>query len=71
LQKLTACIPLVLNIAGVRVIDQNIALSFDIDQTHQARKLADGLLPDQVIATDYLTVVREAPKASREELVGI
>jgi hypothetical protein len=71
LEKLTACIPLVFNIAGVQVIDQNIALSFDIDQTQQARKLAASLPPDQVIATDYFTVVREVPKTSREELLGI
>lgn len=71
LEKLTVCLPLTLDVTGVRVVDQSIALSFDVDQTKQIRKLAGSSLPDQVITTDYFTVVREAPKASHKELVRI
>lgn len=70
LKKLKAQLPLTISIGGTKIVDgRNVALTFDVSQTRVIRELATSLLPQQVIVTNYFTVMREVPEKLQPAVV--
>ena len=70
LKQLRTRLPLTVRINGTRIVNgHNIAVTFSIDQTEAVRALAGSMHLQEIIETDYLIVMREAPEAAQHSIL--
>jgi len=57
-------------VAGTKVIDgQDIAFTFDINQTLKIRNIAAEIFPHGAIITDYCIIMRHAPRHTHNQII--